>query len=135
MKTATIRQTVKLPAPPARVYRAWLDSKEHAAMTAGGRARQSARVGAKHSAFDGYAFGKNLGLKKDSLIVQSWRTTEFPESADDSRLEIRLDPDGRGGTALTMIHSEAPAAQRKNDASGWREYCWTPMKAYFAARQ
>jgi uncharacterized protein YndB with AHSA1/START domain len=133
MKTATIRQTVKIPATPARIYKAWLSSKEHAAMTGVANARQSARVGARHMAADDYMWGTNLALVKDRLIVQSWRTVEFPKSALDSRLTITLAPDGKAGTRLTLIHAGLPASQRTMYASGWREYYWTPMKAYFAA--
>ena len=35
-----------------------------------------------------YIEGKNLELEKDKKIVQKWRTTEFPDDAPDSDLEI-----------------------------------------------
>ena len=50
-----------IPAPPAAIYDAWVNSRAHSAMT-GSKATQSPRVGANVSAWDGYISGKNLEL-------------------------------------------------------------------------
>lgn len=128
MKTTTIRQSVRLPAPPAAVYAALTDSKRHAAFT-GASARMSRRIGGRMSAYGGYISGKTLGLFPGRGLVQTWRTTEWPEGCADSRLEIHLAPAG-AGTRLTMIHSNVPASQAKDYARGWRDYYWKPLRAY-----
>ena len=46
-----------IPAPPAAVYDAWLNSRAHSEMT-GSKASQSARIGAKVSAWGGYITGQ-----------------------------------------------------------------------------
>ena len=46
-------------ATPEEVYKAWLDSERHSAMT-GGKAETSAEVDAVFSAWDGYITGRNL---------------------------------------------------------------------------
>lgn len=118
-----------IPADPAEVYRAWLDGMEHARMT-GGPATGSPVVGATHSAWDGYIQGENLELEEGARILQSWRTTEFPEDAPDSRLELLLHEDP-GGTRLVLRHSEIPEGQGASYEEGWVEHYFEPMTEYF----
>ena len=119
-----------IPAAPAVVYRAWLDGKEHARMT-GGPATGEPVVGAPHSAWDGYIRGKNLELEEGVRILQSWRTSEFPEGAPDSRLEVLLHEDAKG-TRLVLRHSEIPEGQGASYEEGWVDHYFEPMQAYFA---
>jgi uncharacterized protein YndB with AHSA1/START domain len=119
-----------LPAPPDRVYAAWLSSDQHAAMT-GGSADIDPRVGGKHSAWDGYITGTTLELDPSRRIVQSWRTVEFPADSADSRLEIVLAPAGVG-TLLTLNHSDIHDGQGASYQSGWVENYFEPMKNYFS---
>jgi len=127
-KTTTITHTVELPASPSVVYSAWLDGKKHAAMT-GGPATGSAKVGGSFTAWGGYITGRNVELLSGKRIVQTWRTSQFPKSATDSRLELRLEKSA-AGTRLTMIHSDVPASQAKAYDVGWSDHYWTPMLAY-----
>lgn len=117
------------PATPARIYKAWLTSKGHTAMT-GGKAACSPEEGASFTAWDGYISGRNIKLVPDSEIVQSWRTTEFDESDPDSELIVRLAP-VEGGTELTLIHNKIPQGQ-PDYKKGWEDHYLTPMAAYFA---
>jgi uncharacterized protein YndB with AHSA1/START domain len=75
-----IEVTTMLPASPEVVYRAWLDSAEHAAFV-GAQAEIEAVVDGKFSMWDGYITGRNLILDPPRRIVQAWRTTEFPEGS------------------------------------------------------
>jgi hypothetical protein len=34
-----------------------------------------------------------------------------------------------------MVHSQVPASQADQYRQGWVDYYWTPLKAYFSARQ
>jgi uncharacterized protein YndB with AHSA1/START domain len=129
----SFRATLRLPVPPEEVYRTWLSSRGHSAMT-GGKARASARVGASYSAWDGYIRGKNLKLKRPKLIVQSWRNTEFAEAAPDHRIEVRL-AKVAGGTKMIFVHSGLTPAGIRRYRKGWRDYYFTPMKRYFAAKR
>ena len=133
MKTRTIRQTVLLPAPPDAVYRALADSKSHSAFT-GSTAKIPKRAGGRMAAYDGYISGTMIGLWPAMGFLQTWRTTEWPKGAPDSRLEIRLAPAGKKGTRLTMIHSEVPAAQAARYSSGWRAFYWAPLRRHFKGR-
>ena len=120
-----------IPAPPETVYKAWLTSKSHAAMT-GGAANVNARVGATFQAWDGYISGRNLELEPGARIVQAWRTSEFTETEPDSRLEILFKPK-KGGTTVTIKHSGLPAHGMQY-RQGWIDAYYEPMKAFFTTK-
>ncbi len=121
--------SVVLPVTPERLYKAWLDSKEHSAFT-GSKAKIAATVGGKYSAWDGYITGETLELDPPRRIVQSWRTTEFPKDSPDSRLEVLFEAEGEG-TRLHLIHTGIPDGQAKKYEGGWPEAYFDPMKEYF----
>lgn len=100
----------------------------------GSEARVSARVGGRFSAWDGYILGTTLELEPHSKIVQAWRTTEFPDDAPDSRLVIELAP-VRGGTRITLTHSDVPPGQEADYKRGWVDFYFKPMKQYFKAKR
>lgn len=81
--------TTVIPATPAEIYKAWLSTKGHTAMT-GSAAKVDGKIGGKFTAWDGYIFGSTLALEPDQRIVQAWRTSEFPDEAPDSLVEITL---------------------------------------------
>ncbi len=118
------------PVTPERLFHAWLDSDEHAAMT-GGEATCGQQMGDTFTAWDGYIFGQNLRLEPNEVIVQSWRTLDFREEDPPSRLEIQFNPSGEG-CELTLIHSEIPDGQPDYE-QGWEDHYFTPMRAYFGA--
>jgi activator of HSP90 ATPase len=117
------------PAPQEVLYSAWLSSEEHSQMT-GSPAIVSANVGDSFDAWDGYIQGKNLELERPSRILQSWRTTEFEESDEDSLLEIIFEMDG-SGTKITIRHSDLPEHGMQYQ-QGWIDSYFSPMKEYFA---
>ena len=115
-------------ATPEAVYNAWLDGDLHSEMT-GGPATGEAKVGSEYTAWGGYIWGKNLEFKPHREIVQSWRTSEFPEDDEDSHLIVRLTPIS-GGTEVTLIHTNIPEGQTQY-IKGWEDHYFTPMAAYF----
>ena len=121
--------TVILQATPKDIYEAWMSSEGHSEMT-GSPAVVDDKVGGKYSAWENYIFGKTLELELFERILQSWRTTEFPEGALDSQIEILLKA-VKGGTKLTLIHSGLPEGTLDEYRHGWEEFYFTPMKAYF----
>lgn len=133
MPLETVRLTAVLPASADRIYSAWLDSTEHARMT-GGKAVVDPSVGGEFSAWDGYIEGKTLQLEPGRRIVQSWRSSDFPLGAGDSRLEVHLldvPADQGGGCEITIIHTEIPEGQGAQYDSGWRSHYLEPMLKYF----
>ncbi len=133
MKTDSIRMSTVIPADPGAVYRAWMSSKGHAAMTGSG-ARVSAKVGGRFTAWDGYNSGATLEMEPGARIVQAWRTTEFAKGDPDSRLEVLLEK-AAGGTRITLVHTDIPPGQGASYRKGWLDFYFTPMKAYFGSLQ
>lgn len=133
MELESIQVSAMIPASPNRIYTAWLDERQHSAFT-GGKATIQPWVGGRHTAWDGYIEGTTLELDTGRRIVQSWRTTEFPIGAADSRLEVHLVPVA-GGTEVKIVHTSIPAGQGDKYKKGWREYYLSPMKKFFSDPQ
>ena len=125
----SIKLTKKFAVKPKVIYSAWLNSKAHSKMT-GSKAKVNPKLNSVFSAWDGYITGKTTDLKSNEKIVQQWRTTEFPEGAPDSILEIGLEETAEG-TKMTMVHKNIPEGQSANYKSGWEEYYFKPMQEYF----
>ena len=118
-----------IPASPAEIYEAWLSTKGHTSMT-GSPARVSRKVGGKFTAWDGYIRGQTLALEPDQRIVQAWRTSEFPDDAPDSHLEVSLEKT-KGGTRVRITHTDIPPGQAISYKQGWKDFYFKPMKEHF----
>ena len=126
----SIRMSIVLPTSPKEIYEGWLDSKTHAKFTGGSEAKIDARINGKFTAWDGYISGITLEMEPDHRIVQTWRTTDFPADAADSRLEVILEKVDKG-TKMTLIHTQFPPDQMEEYRSGWEEFYFQPMRTYF----
>jgi hypothetical protein len=120
--------SAQFPASVAEIHDAWLDPKAHAAMTG---APASIRDDGSFVAWDGYITARTLLDEPDS-IVQSWRTTEFPSDSPDSQVELALAA-VRGGTRVTITHTNIPAGQAGAYAGDWEDYYFGPMQRWFEA--
>jgi activator of HSP90 ATPase len=127
----SLKLSVLLSASPEEIYHAWLSSAGHSRMT-GSPAKVDGKIGGKFTAWDGYIEGVTIESQPYSKIVQSWRTSDFPEKNPDSKLEVLLAPEG-GKTLLTLIHSEIPEGQEEEYKQGWLDFYFEPMKKYFLA--
>jgi len=116
-------------AKPSDIYNAWLSSDGHSYIT-GSPAKVDGKVGGKFSVWDGYIFGLTLELTPDRRIVQAWRTSEFPDDAPDSHLEVLLE-ETEGGTRVTLTHSNMPEDQVEDYRQGWEDFYFKPMREYF----
>ena len=117
-----------LPATPMAVYQAWMSSDGHAAMTGAG-AEIDPRVNGDFSAWDGYISGRTVALEPGRRIVQSWRTTDFDPTDDDSQIEVLLEKVPEG-TKISLRHSGIPDGQSGYE-QGWRDNYFDPMRLYF----
>jgi activator of HSP90 ATPase len=125
----TITDNVIIAGSPEELYDAYVDAKKHSSFT-GSKATGDGKVGGKFTAWDGYIFGKNLVLEKGKRIVQEWKTTEWPEGYPPSKLELTFKK-VKGGTELSMVHSDVPAEQADDYKQGWTDFYWKPLKEYF----
>ena len=118
-------------AEPPRVFSAWMDGREHAAFTGGGEAVVEPWTGGRFIAWDGYIHGILIGVEDNRRIVQTWRTSEFPPESRDSRVVVEFEA-ARGGTRVTVRHSDLPPSQLKRYERGWLEHYLKPLVRYFA---
>lgn len=123
----TLKTTIKT--SPEQIYSTWLNSEGHSKMT-GGFASISDGIGDKFTAWDGYIEGTNLELEPNKRILQSWRTSEFEESEEDSQIEILL-KEINGRTELTLIHTNLSESGEQYK-EGWDNNYFQPMKEYFS---
>jgi uncharacterized protein YndB with AHSA1/START domain len=130
MKKEALRVTSTIPVAPTTLYFAWIDSAHHSSMT-GQTAKLEPVVGAKYSACNGYVTGKLVILDLGRRIVMSWRTTDFPRDAADSRVEVHFETLGLS-TRILILHTEIPEGQSEKYKALWNERYITPMRAYFS---
>ena len=116
---------------PQRLFEAWMDSTEHRSFT-GSAAEIENRIGGRFTAWDGYIEGTTLELVPFRRIVQSWRTTDFPEGSPDSKLVVGFE-EVADGTRITLTHTDIPDGQSEGYERGWIDYYFAPMRDYFSA--
>jgi uncharacterized protein YndB with AHSA1/START domain len=131
MTTDTIRVSAIVPAPPERVYGAWLDSEEHSAITHS-TAGVEPWVGGRHSAWGGSIRGTTVELQANRRIVQTWWASDFPPGSEESRLEVLFEP-VPGGTLVTINHTGLPQGRGHRYEDGWKDFYLENMKTYFPA--
>ena len=122
----TIKQKVRLKAPPETIYRLLAESKRRTALT-GRKASISPRVGGAFSTDDGRVSGVNVDLVPAKRLVQAWRRDDFPEGAF-SMAAITLAPTPSGGTDLVLIHRGVPKHLIPETEEYWRRIYWDRLK-------
>ena len=128
----TILQAVHLPAPPARLYAQYLNSRTHATIT-GGPARVTAKAGSAFSAFGGTLSGRILHLVPRRLIVQAWRSSHWPKSDVDSTLILSFHAE-KGGGRIELTHVNVPAHDYRGVVKGWKTHYWDPWRKLLRVR-
>jgi activator of HSP90 ATPase len=127
-----IKLSIILPVKAIDLYNAWLDSKKHSLFT-GAEAIASKKIDGEFTTWDEYITGKNIELKEGQFIKQSWRTSEFDESAPDSILELSFVEKG-GKTKMSLYHYNLQKGDGEKYTDGWNEFYFEPMKAYFSGK-
>ncbi len=127
----SLELTRVLPTTAQTLYAAWLDGEQHAAFT-GSPATGEAKVGSRHTAWNGYISGEILELTPGERIVMSWRTQQFPEGAADSRVELRF-VDTDQGVELTIVHTDIPAGQGTMYEEGWDGHYFQPIEQHYGS--
>ncbi len=117
-----------LPASPDRLYDMYLDPQAHAAFT-GAPVTVGSEAGAPFSAFNGMIFGTILHVEPKRLIVQRWRSINFPADSVDSVLVLTFVPE-EGGARIELVHVNVPEVDFAGVSHGWEKYYWTPWRAY-----
>jgi len=117
-----------LPASADRLFDMYPDPQKHAAFT-GSPVTVEPRCGAPFRAFDGMLTGTVLHIQPKRLIVQTWRSANWPGQAMDSILTLSLWPEG-DAARIELVHINVPDEDFAGVSQGWEKYYWTPWRTY-----
>ena len=120
-----------LPATPDKLFDMYLDAEAHAAFT-GFPVTIAARAGAPFRAFNDMLSGTMLHVEPKRLIVQTWRSANWPAMAIDSVLTLSFWPE-KDGARIELVHANVPEEDFTGVSQGWEKYYWTPWRAYLAS--
>jgi len=124
----TILLAANLPAPPDRLFDMYLDAEAHASFT-GAPVTIAPRPNTPFRAFNGQLTGSILYLEPKRLIVQSWRSVNWPDDALDSTLVLTFWPEGEG-SRIELVQVNVHDDDFGGVSQGWEKYYWTPWRAY-----
>lgn len=117
-----------LPAPPDKLFDMYLDPASHAAFT-GFPVTLEPRAGGAFGAFDGMLSGTILHIQPKKLIVQTWRSANWPAEAIDSVLTLSFWSEN-DGARIELVHVNVAEGDFAGVSQGWEKYYWTPWRAY-----
>ena len=120
-----------LPATPDKLFDMYLDAEAHAAFT-GFPVTIAARAGAPFRAFNDMLSGTMLHVEPKRLIVQTWRSTNWPATAIDSILTLSFWPEN-DSARIELVHVNVAEEDFAGVSQGWEKYYWTPWRAYLAS--
>ncbi|HXZ44661.1 MAG TPA: SRPBCC family protein [archaeon] len=128
--TPAIQQRVRFNASPARLFKLYMDSRQHSVATHA-KAVVSRRPGGRFSAFDGMITGKMLAIVPNRMIVQAWRAKHWKKTDLDSVLVLTFSKI-TDGTQVDLVHVNVPEHDHDGVKKGWAKYYWKPWRAYLA---
>jgi len=120
-----------LPATPDKLFDMYLDAKAHAAFT-GFPVTIAACAGAPFRAFNDMLSGTIIHVAPKRLIVQTWRSANWPVTAIDSVLTLSFWPENNGAR-IELVHANVPEEDFAGVSQGWEKYYWTPWRALLNA--
>ena len=116
-----------------RLFEMYLDARVHSAFT-GAPAVIEARAGGNFRAFDGILTGTILHVEPKRLIVQTWRSRNWPAGAVDSVIVLSFWPQPEGAR-IELVHVNVPDEDFAGVSQGWEKYYWAPWRAYLASAE
>ena len=128
----TVILAATLPASPDRLFDMYLDAKEHAAFT-GAPVTIEPRAGAEFRAYDGQIWGTILYIQPKRLIVQAWRSVNFPHDAADSVLVLSFWPE-KDGARVELVHANVPEEDFAGISQGWTKFYFDPWRDHLGRR-
>jgi len=114
-------------ATPEEVYMA-LTNPLTIELWTGDETVMSTEPGSEFSLWGGSIVGKNLEFEEGKKIVQHWYFEGEPET---SIVTIKLHPAKNNATSVELRHSNIPDKEYNDFASGWDDYYFGPLAAFF----
>jgi len=128
----TISLAASLPATPDKLFDMYLDAESPAAFT-GLPVILEPQRGGVFEAFDGMLSGTILHVEPKTLIVQTWRSGNWPLTAMDSVLTLSFWP-AEDGARIELVHVNVPEEDFAGVSQGWEKYYWTPWHDYLIGK-
>ena len=128
MKTREIIHNVTINATPAAVFDALMDSKKHSQFT-GVPAKMTKKIGGAFTCYDGYIEGFNLVVQRPKLIVQAWKSENWPRDRW-SVVTFKLAKLAGGKTKLSFHQVGVPKGDFKAKNKGWDTHYWQRLKKF-----
>lgn len=123
-----IVMAASLSAPPGNLFDMYLDAASHTAFT-GFPVTIEPRAGGSFRAFAGMLTGTILHIEPKRLIVQTWRSANWPTTAIDSVVTLSFWPE-KDGARIELVHINVADEDFAGVSQGWEKYYWTPWRAY-----
>lgn len=127
-----IIMAASLPARPDSLFDMYLNAESHAAFT-GLPVTLEPHAGGVFHAFDGMLSGKILHIEPKTLIVQTWRSVNWPLTAMDSVLMLSF-WSAEDGARIELVHASVPEEDFAGVSQGWEKYYWTPWRDYLIGK-
>ena len=128
----TIIMAASLPAHPDELFEMYLDPAAHAAFT-GMAVTVEPRAGTSFRAFEGMISGTILHIEPKTLIVQTWRSVNWPLTASDSVLTLSFWP-APDGARIELVQVNVPEEDFAGVSQGWEKYYWTPWREFLIGK-
>lgn len=128
----TILQTATFAASPERLFRLYMNPREHAAATGMRGVRLGRRPGSRFRVGTSLA-GRVLAVVPERLIVQTWRGTAWTRGEPDSIVVLTFER-ARGGGRVNLVHANIPHRHYRGIVARWPTYYWRPWKTYLGRR-
>jgi activator of HSP90 ATPase len=125
---SNIIMAAALPATAETLFDMYLDAAEHAAFT-GMPVTLEPHAGGVFRAFDGRLSGRILHVEPKTMIVQTWRSVNWPLTALDSVLTLSFWP-SEEGARIELVQVNVADEDFAGVSQGWETYYWAPWRAY-----
>ena len=129
--TRNVIIAASFPVTPDKLFDMYLDAETHAAFT-GMPVTLERHAGGVFRAFDGMLSGIILHIEPKTLIVQTWRSANWPLTAMDSVLTLSFWA-AEDGARIELVHVNVPDEDFAGVSQGWEKYYWRPWRAYLTA--
>jgi activator of HSP90 ATPase len=130
--TKEIHHQVTINAPPKAVFEALMDERKHAAFT-GEPAKFSRKAGGTFRCYANYINGVNLVVTSPKLIVQAWRSRNWPKEHY-SIVTFKFAKLPKGKTKLSFRQIGVPDWDYEEKNKGWKTHYWELLNAHFARK-
>jgi uncharacterized protein YndB with AHSA1/START domain len=77
--------------------------------------------------------GKILHIEPKRLIVQTWRSVNWPATAIDSVLTLTFWSE-KDGARIELVHINVADEDFAGVSHGWEKYYWMPWRAFLSTK-